>query len=185
LRLLGLVGIAGGLLSAPLHGAPDVLVSGDARLIGLRAGGVLHVQRVQSGSDFVLSAWLSRLGLRDWQAMPAAGGGALACDAGGCTLRPHPGGPSARLVRGPPDGSECGHALVVSAEPLRLECPVAVIDRFSVWREGAHVAWLGPEGVRVLSDRGHRGNRPWVMPRTTRSRQPSGPLLPPALAEGE
>ena len=70
-----------------------------------------------------------------------------------------PGGPSARLVRGVPDGSECGHDLVVSAEPLRLGCPVAVIDRFSVWREGAHVAWLGPEGVRVLSDRGARGDR--------------------------
>jgi len=82
-----------------------------------------------------------------------------------------------------PDGSECGHALVISAEPLRLECPVAVIDRFSVWREGAHAAWLGPDRVRVLSDRRHRGDRPWVTPLPTRSRQPSGPLLPPAASE--
>jgi competence protein ComEC len=185
LRLLGIAGIVGGLGSAALHVPPDVLVSGDARLIALRAGGALHVQRVQGGSDFVLASWLARLGLRDWEPMPAMGGGALACDAGGCTLRPVPGGPSARLVRGVPDGSECGHDLVISAEPLRLGCPVVVIDRFSAWREGAHVAWLGPEGVRVLSDRGQRGDRPWVTKLPTRSRQPSGPALPPALAEGE
>lgn len=187
LRLLGLAGIAAGLLSAAFYIQPDVLVSGDARLIALRAGSTLYVQRTQSGSDFVLSAWLARLGLRDWQPMPAAGmaNGALACDPGGCTLNPHPGGPTARLLRGPPDGSECAHALVVAAEPLRLDCPTARIDRFSVWREGAHAAWLAPEGLRILSDRANRGDRPWVTKLPTRSRQPAGPLLPPALAEGE
>ena len=189
LRLLGLAAIAAGLLSATLHVPPDVLVSGDARLIALRAGTTLYVQRAQAGSDFVLQAWLARLGLRDWRPLPAAGetvaGGALACDAGGCTLRPRAGGPSARLVRGAPGDAECGHALVVAAEPLQLGCRVAVIDRFSVWREGAHAAWLMPEGARTLSDRAHRGDRPWVTQMPTRSRQPSGPLLPPAQADGE
>jgi competence protein ComEC len=189
LRLLGLAGIAAGLLSATLYVPPDVLVSGDARLIALRAGSTLYVQRTQSGSDFVLSAWLARLGLRDWQPLPLVGatdpGGALACDTGGCTLHLRPGGPTARLLRGPAGAGDCAHALVIAAEPLRLDCPVAFIDRFSVWREGAHAAWLEPDKVRILSDRTNRGDRPWVTKLPTRSRQPSGPLLPPAQADGE
>lgn len=182
LRLAGLVPIAAGLLSAPLYVPPDVLVSGDARVIALRAGSTLYVQRVQAGSEFVLQAWLARLGLRDWQPMPAAGAASgLECDAGGCTLRR---GPGVRLVR-VPRGDECGFGLVLAAEPLRLDCTAKVIDRFSVWREGAHAAWLAPDVVRILSDRGHRGDRPWVTKLPTRGRQPSGPIVPPAQADGE
>ena len=40
-----------------------------------------------------------------------------------------------------------------------------VHDGFAVWRDGAHAVWLEPGGARVLSDRAHRGERPWVPPR--------------------
>jgi competence protein ComEC len=187
IRLLGLVAIATGLASAPLYRAPDLLVSADARLIALRAGNVLHVHRTQSPSSFVLDSWLRHLGLRDWRAMPPPGGtsddGAIACDATACVLRPRPGGPSILLLRGKVDERGCGHALVVSPEPARLECPVATVDRFSVWREGAHAVWLDPAGPRILTDRGHRGDRPWVTPLPTRTRQQPGPKLPPAQTE--
>ena len=187
IRLLGLAAIAAGLASAPLYRPPHLLVSADARLIALRAGAVLHVHRTQSPSSFVLDAWLRHLGLRGWRAMPPPGGvsddGAIACGATSCTLQPWPGAPSILLLRGPADGSACGHALVVSPEPVRLECPVATIDRFSVWREGAHAVWLDPAGPRILTDRAHRGDRPWVTPLPTRTRQQPGPPLPPAQAE--
>jgi competence protein ComEC len=55
---------------------------------------------------------------------------------------------------------------MVSPEPIRGRCRnVPVIDRFSVWRDGAHAVWLTPQGPRVLSDRDWRGDRPWVPPR--------------------
>jgi competence protein ComEC len=38
------------------------------------------------------------------------------------------------------------------------------VDRFTVWREGAAAIWLEPHGVRVLTDRADRGERPWVPP---------------------
>ena len=65
----------------------------------------------------------------------------------------------------PPAGG-CGNAaLVVSPEPLRGVCaPMPVIDRFSVWRQGAMAAWVGPHGVRLRSDRMVQGERPWVPP---------------------
>jgi competence protein ComEC len=187
LRLLGLVPIAAGLASAPMARLPDVLVSADARLIALRAGTVLHVHRSQSPSSFVLDAWLQHLGLRDWRAMPAAGGvsedGAVACDGTACTLRPRRDGPAALLLLRGGEGIACDHTLVVSPEPVRLDCDAVKIDRFSVWREGAHAAWLGPEGPRIATDRLHRGNRPWVTPLPTRTRQQPGPALPPALKD--
>ncbi len=187
LRLLGLLAIAAGLASAPLQRPPDLLVSADARLIALRAGGVLHVHHTQSPSSFVLDAWLRHLGLRDWRPMPPPGGtsndGTLACDATTCTLQPRRDGPSILLLRGADTDRACGHALVVSPEPVRLDCPVAKIDRFSVWREGAHAAWLDPAGPRILTDRAHRGGRPWVTPLPTRTRQQPGPPLAPAQAE--
>ncbi len=187
LRLLGLAAIAAGLASAPLYRPPDLLVSADARLIALRAGNVLHVHRTQSPSAFVLDAWLRHLGLRDWRPMPKPGeasdDGAIACDATSCTMRPRPDGQSILLLRGQPDERACDHALVVSPEPFRLECEVAAIDRFSVWREGAHAVWLDPAGPRILTDRAHRGDRPWVTPLPTRTRQQPGLPLPPAQAE--
>jgi competence protein ComEC len=56
-----------------------------------------------------------------------------------------------------------------------------VVDRFAVWRDGAHAVWLSPGGAEVLSDRVHRGSRPWVPPRPLPRAQPSDEA--PAEAE--
>ena len=80
-----------------------------------------------------------------------------------------------------PPPSVCDASAVLSLQPVRLRCAVPVIDRFSVWREGAYAIWLDPAGARVLSDRAERGERVW-MPRPDRSnRLPPG--LVPAQAE--
>ena len=69
--------------------------------------------------------------------------------------------------------------------PIRLNCDhkLAQIDRFTVWRDGAHAVWLGRDPPLVLSDRAYRGDRPWVPPIPTSGRLPPGPLLPVALAD--
>ncbi len=68
-----------------------------------------------------------------------------------------------------PSASEpaCGAApVLLSPEPVRGRCPgSAVVDRFSVWRDGAHAVFAQHGEVRVVSDRAHRGDRPWVPPR--------------------
>ena len=80
------------------------------------------------------------------------------------------------LLRGAPSAGLRRRALVVSAEPVRGHCAAQVVDRFAVWRNGAHAIWLEPGGVRVLSDRAARGARPWVppvpVPRGTPSQDP-------------
>jgi competence protein ComEC len=77
----------------------------------------------------------------------------------------------------------CGTApVILSPEPVRGRCEAsAILDRFAVWRDGAHAVWLTPDGPRVVSDRAHRGDRPWVPPRPRPRAQPSAE----AMAETE
>jgi competence protein ComEC len=189
LRLAGLGAMALGLASAVLVRPPDVLVSSDARLIGLRAGGVLHVLKSQGGNAYVLDAWRAMLAAREVAMLPGDVPGVIACGAEACRFRPREGAVAAVVALRPPGEDAapdwaCAAGLVVSAEPLRLGCRVAVIDRFSVWRQGATAAWLEPGGVRMVTDRAVRGTRPWVVPLPTRGRLPPGPALPMARPEG-
>ena len=54
--------------------------------------------------------------------------------------------------------------VVVSLVPIRGRCPSAhtVIDRFDLWREGAHAVWLDEGAVRVSTVAERRGVRPWA-----------------------
>ena len=73
-----------------------------------------------------------------------------------------------------------GVSVVVSAEPARGVCPgAALVDRFSVWRDGSHALWLGGAAPVVVSDRADRGVRPWVpgLPVPAR-RVPNLPMAP-------
>jgi competence protein ComEC len=152
-----------------LHRAPDLFVSGDARLVGVVAGGEMWLQRQSGASAMTRDFWLRAHGLTAAHALPGTGeeaGGAILCVPGACRLRPAAEGPLTVLLRGDPPGEFCGRVeLVVSAEPLRGHCDGSqVIDRFSVWRDGPHAVWFEAGAVRVVSDRAWRGERPWVPP---------------------
>lgn len=190
-RLWGLALIAAGLASGLGLRAPDLLVSADARLIALRTDQGVFVQRASGGSAFVRENWLRSWGEEGAAEMPRgageAAGGLIACDATLCRLRAREGEPAVLLLRGEgrrdaprpvvPIEACAGVALVLSAEPVRGRCPgVPVIDRFTVWREGAQAVRLGPGGAAILSDRAARGERPWVPPPP----RPAGPASGPS-----
>ncbi|WP_343894846.1 ComEC/Rec2 family competence protein [Craurococcus roseus] len=170
-RLLGVPVIVAGFVAGAAQRPPDMLVSADARLIALRTGDGLLLQRLSGASNLTRDVWLRLYGRETAELLPPqrAGtfaGGAIACEAGACAIRPSPAGAvAAVLLRGDPPAWACaGAPLVVSAEPVRGRCAARVVDRFSVWRDGAHAVWLEPAGPRVLSDREARGARPWVPP---------------------
>jgi competence protein ComEC len=163
-RWLGVPALALALASPALHRPPDLLVSADARLIGVVAGGALWVERQRGASAFVRDQWARALGGVEAQPLPAEGeaaGGVIRCTPGACTLHG-----AAVLLRGTPADAHCGRAAVmVSAEPVRGRCAGSqVVDRFAVWRNGAHAVWLTTAGAEVVSDRAWRGARPWVPP---------------------
>jgi competence protein ComEC len=170
-RLWGCAAIAAGCLSVPLTPRPDLLVTGDARLIGVRAAdGDLWVS-TQRRERFSRDVWLRRLGTRrvhTWPPWGRADGAALSCDPLACLFRKH--GVTAALVRdGRALAEDCRVAdvLVATLPVRRLRCarPAVLIDRFDLWREGAHAIYLARDGPRVDTVRAHRGDRPWVRQR--------------------
>lgn len=186
-RLLGVPVLAGGLLAGlALHRAPDLLISADGRLIAARVGESVFLQRLPGASSLARESWQrlwAERAAEPWPREGMAAAGRVVCTPGACTLRLEHDGPAVVLLRGDPPRATCAEAaaaLVVSAEPVRGRCGAAVIDRFAVWRNGAHAVWIGSEGVTVVHDRGMRGARPWVpplpVPRTAASREPPSPV---------
>jgi len=200
-RLLGLLPLAGGMLTPWLCSAPDLLVSSDARLIGLRIeqprGARLILEEGAGANPVTLSDWEKSQAIETAPGyMPERGvEGPLSCDSGSCRIVLH--GQMVLLLResprqrvlatgmpgaaGTPEPMVCDRAvLLLSAAPLRGACRgTPRIDRFTVWREGAQAVWVGPHGVVVRSDRDVRGLRPWI-PVPGRRRAPA---LPMALTE--
>ncbi|MES2714024.1 MAG: ComEC/Rec2 family competence protein [Pseudomonadota bacterium] len=166
-RLAGVPIIAAGLAAGLVIRPPDILVSADARMILLRTEDGAFLQRLSGGSNFTRDAFLRGSG-RTVAAPVAAETVApgLSCTAESCRFAPDVSGPAAVLVRGGESAVHCGAvAVLVSAEPVRPRCRASqVVDRFSVWRDGAHAIWLDAGGAVVLSDRAYRGRRPWVPP---------------------
>jgi len=176
--------MAAGLLSGPWTTPPDILVSADGRLLALATPGGVLTERASGASRLTRESWLRSWGEEDAAPLPREGGtAAAACTPLSCLLRPRPDGAAAILLRPPPREPRprrgpapppppvlaetgCGAAAVMlSLEPIRGRCrDTPRVDRFAVWRDGAHAVWLGRDGATVLSDRAARGDRPWVPP---------------------
>ncbi len=184
LRLCGAALIAAGLLSPLVSMPPDLLVSDDARLIAFVQDRTLMLARRPGASKFTLQAYERYWGtLGEPVMLPTEGqAGSVACDVRSCRLSR--GGDMILFARDEASLPDCsGAAVLVAAFPLRAACgAVPRIDRFTVWREGAQAVWLRRDGVRIVSDRQWRGDRPWV-PAVPTPRSRARPSLPKALAE--
>jgi competence protein ComEC len=173
-RLLGIAPILVGLLSPLVAPPPDLLISDDARLIALHVDGRYWVQKHNGGSKFTEEEWEGHLA--SGKLLPISDGSSALCGPDSCRLGP------ILMMRDAARTEDCaGAALLVSAEPARGQCrrSVGLLDRFTVWRDGAHAVWIEEGGVRIVSDRGYRGNRPWVPPVPTPRRvAPNLPMAP-------
>ncbi len=185
LRLAGVAAIALGLASPALVRPPDLLVSSDARLIGVRTDAGVWLQSASGASKFTRDAWLQYWSESNSHLIPTDGTaahGTITCSPEQCLLRPQPDALAAMLVRGAthPDGC-ASSSVIVAAEPARGLCPKPwpqLVDRFTVWRDGSVAIWLDPGGARVLTDRAERGTRPWVPPPPTPRSRVSPGLIP-------
>ncbi|MEQ8357815.1 MAG: ComEC/Rec2 family competence protein [Kiloniellaceae bacterium] len=158
--------ILAGALSPLGFDPPDLMASGDGRQVAIRdPEGRLWVASRRRGG-FVLDTW-TRHGFaeetRAWPLLAPAAGGRLRCDPLACFYRD--GAQTAAILLDPRAAEDCALAdVVISLEPLRRQpcrAPRAVIDRFDVWRAGAHAVWLGPAGPRIETVARQQGARPW------------------------
>ncbi len=174
-RSWGLAAMAVGLASLAFGHPPDILVDGKGRAFAVRmADGSLLIS---SRAGFLSDVWGRRAGPRARQWWPRHGrsaDGRLSCDDLGCLYRKD--GREVALVLSE-DGvaAACaGPAVVIAAIPIRGACRGArtVVDRFDLWRRGAHAVWLEADGgVRVESAAGWQGDRPWTFHPRPRFRQ--------------
>jgi competence protein ComEC len=192
LRLPALPVILAGLAAGQFSPPPDLLVSADARLVALRTGQGVYLHRLPGARAFVQQNMLRALGAETGQELPEQGetaGGVLACTPGACRFRPHAEGVEAVLLRSPPvprgqrspplaPGAACGTvAMVVALAPVTGRCG-PTLDRFDMWRDGAQAVWLQRDGPMRRSDRGWRGDRPWVPPEPMPGRPETLPIAP-------
>ncbi len=185
-RLLGVAPIVAGLLSPVLMPLPDVLVSGDARLIAIRTGSQFWLQTHAGGSKFTREEWETHFAAGPFETIKD--GTPSICGPSSCQLGPVL---LARDKERVPEAMCAGAALLVAAEPARGECPrgVSLLDRFTVWRDGAASVWIEGGSARVVTDREVRGDRPWVpgppVPRRVQSDLPAATMdsLPPAESD--
>jgi competence protein ComEC len=189
-RIAGLPVIVLGLISPLLIRPADVLISSDARLIGMRMRDAVYLQSVSGASKFTRDAWMHYWAVDT--ALPVPKGiervdGAIACQTEECLMWPEPSAKPVLLVRGAAHPDGCSSASVmVSAEPARGLCQrpwPALVDRFTVWRYGAAAIWLDGAHAHILTDRSYRGARRWVPPLPTRQERAVQPALPPATSE--
>jgi competence protein ComEC len=168
-RLAGVAALAAGLASIGAQTPPDILVSGDGRLIAVRDADGRLLLSSGGGDKFARETWLRRDGTADppeiWPRAGLSRDGTLDCRAGACVYRA--GGLQVSIVR---DArvlpSACGGAdLVIATVSLRAVCRRTAgrtIDRFDLLEGGAHAFWIADGAVRVETVREWRGARPWV-----------------------
>lgn len=172
-RLLGAPLLAASLLTPLLAPPPDILVAPDARAIGVRQDAALLIEPGRTKPGFLTESWQAFLGAGAMIPLEDA----VPCDAQACRVTRA--GQVALILRPHGSAGSCaGVSVLVSPEPARGACPgIPVIDRFTVWRSGAQAVWLRQDGVRIVSDRAWRGDRPWVPPPPGRHR-PALPMAP-------
>lgn len=167
-RLIGLAVMVFLLILAPLSRSPDILVNSDASLVAVKnQDGALTFSKGR-GDSYAAETWLRRNGdLAESRRLvwPKDGAdGPITCDDQACRYSVK--GQRVSILRTQRAiAEECHWAgIVIASFPVRkAECPHAyVIDRFAVWREGAHSLTIHHNGVQLRTVEKARGNRPWT-----------------------
>ncbi len=165
LRAGGLAGIVLGVAFAVTARPPDLLVDASGKLVGLRGADGALALNADNVATFDAAIWLRRNA--QWRAAPWPRDGAdgLRCDGLGCIW--HARGRTVALDWRPEalaeDCATTGLVLSRAPAPWRLcRDRSRVIDRWSVWKNGAYAVWLDPDRLRIESVRGDAGDRPWV-----------------------
>ena len=164
-RLSGLaIMVLGGVLMLVPPPLPDLLIEATGSNVALRDAAGQLVPAQPRKARFAVEKWLQANG-------EEAGLGAAAkrpgwrCVDGRCTAQVR-GRAVVYLSGGESRPVDCSGADILVADfPLRGACRnVALhIDRFDLWRHGAHAVYLSAAEPAVLTARGEQGHRPWVV----------------------
>lgn len=171
-RYIGMAGVAAGIVSTMMVVTPDIMVSGDGRLMAVRNQEGELVLSSAKREKRTAKTWAERAG-QDGATAWRAGYDEIKCDGLACSYRS--GNRTIALINDARALQEdCRRAsIVVSAVPVRFHCPSAqlLIDRFDLWRKGPHAIWLEQDSLIVRTVAGTQGKRLWTPQRQARSRK--------------
>jgi competence protein ComEC len=159
-RLMGIAAMIAGLGIYMAYRPPDVLISSDAKLIAVASPSGVILFRQKKATGFVVSQWQAV-----WNGVPFTPAATLQCGAVFC--RPPSRFNNVIIAPAPPYPTCPDAVLVISPQPLHGVCKGGgrvVVDRFTVWQDGAISAWVTLNAVRLRTDREMQGSRPWVLP---------------------
>lgn len=160
-RFVGIAIIAVGLFGMIPGPPPAVLVSPTGTLAGVRANATVRIIEAGRPDKFTLEQWRpvwARNRVEVGRTKDVCAEGSCAFDRGKILY----------FADRTAAAGRCGVALVViSPRPLHGACRAAgriVVDRFTVWREGAIEIRFAHGRAIVRTDRMVQGDRPWVPP---------------------
>ena len=141
--------------------SPDILISESGNLYAVKNEEGETYLSTRRADRFEAERW--RLVMGEEMATETLPG--LSCDPYGCVYRS-----GSDVIAFPVTmagvETDCKRAdIIISRVPAPEDCPAArlIIDKFDLWREGAHGLYFGPEGkIYVETSNGLRGNRSWV-----------------------
>jgi len=156
--------------------APDILVSGDGKLVAVRNEEGLYRFSAQRAARIAGDTWLRRNAQQKRLLFPKPGAaeGKDSCNRDWCRFDSRI-GPIAIVLTDSGIGPACATTrLIVSLEPVRDYCPAPdlIVDRFDLWRKGAHAIWLKPDGsIEVATVLDGVGERPWALKRKRKKKE--------------
>ena len=165
LRLAGLaVMAAGGLFLLAASPLPDLFIEGTGQNVALRDAEGRLVPARPRRARFAVEKWLQANGEEEGLGAASKRAG-WSCAEGRCEATVQ--GKQIVYLAGLEGRSiDCqGVDILVADFPLRGACrgvPLR-IDRFDLWRFGAHAIYLGAGVPEVRTARGEQGRRPWVV----------------------
>ena len=164
-RLSGLaIMVLGGFLILVPPPLPDLLIEATGSNVALRDVSGKLVPAQPRKARFAVEKWLQANG-EEASLGAAAKRPGWHCVDGRCTAQVR-GRAVVYLTGGETRPVDCNGADILIADfPLRGACRnVALrIDRFDLWRHGAHAVYLSAAEPRVRTARGEQGHRPWVV----------------------
>jgi competence protein ComEC len=183
LRVAGLALIPAALLLSQWDFRPDILVEARAANVAIRNSDKVLVPAERRKGSFSVEKWLQAEG----DGLGTAGSSTRngwTCRASECRAVVR--GYSVVYLRseGDPQQACRGAEIVIAAFPLRGNCKGAVvrIDRFDVWRKGAHALYVSERGIQIRTSRQMQGERPWTVVPISR-RELLEPVAPGATTQ--
>jgi len=162
-RLVGPLVVLAGLFLGSRLPMPDVLIDRTAATMAIVDQAGLLVPVPGRKGRFPVSKWLQANG-EEAQPPEAAKRSGWNCDETRCTAQVR--GKVVAYVQKEGGPLACqGIDILVANYPLRGACKTVPlrIDRFDVWKNGAHALWLHDDQPIITTARAEAGERPWVV----------------------